>query len=402
MIGVTTRTDTAGVYSSTGDEGLPQILVNGGDAIGIQGTSKNIWIDHCELFAENPDTQTNKDLYDGLIDVKGQTGFITISWNYLHDQHKGGLVGSSDTDLFADRKITYHHNYYNKVKLRVPMYRGAVGHFFNNYIVGATDASEIRAGTCVRIEKNYYEALHYSIYTPSDSPGSTERIDNVEVSAPPGRISPNRTAAIPHVYSDVLTANTTMKTTVPPAGVGKFSSARAGCVRVCACRETSSIGARARFRVGERRGFTIVSKGAHRQLRGRRAELRRAPAQLCRSSYVLIAVAHDAARAGRRPRGRQRSALLNRGAGGVTSTSSSTAMRLLNEALDQARRPIRAQTLGSSGRVQAPTRAVKYPQGAADPAGGAAQPRQPTPTSRRRSTRQSPADNTGGEDLPSE
>ncbi len=33
LTGVTTRTDTEGVYSSTGDEGLAQILVNGGDAI---------------------------------------------------------------------------------------------------------------------------------------------------------------------------------------------------------------------------------------------------------------------------------------------------------------------------------------------------------------------------------
>src|SRR4029077_8987191 len=205
MIGVTTRTDTAGVYSSTGDEGMPQILVNGGDAIGIAGTSKNIWIDHCELFAENPDVQTNKDLFDGLIDVKGQTGFITVSWCYLHDQHKGGLVGASDTDLFADRKITFHHNYYNKVLLRIPMYRGSVGHFFNNYIVGAQDASEIRAGTCVRVEKNYYEALHYSIYTPSDSPGSTERIDNVEVSRTSRAYPANCTADIPYPYADALT-----------------------------------------------------------------------------------------------------------------------------------------------------------------------------------------------------
>ena len=224
LIGVTTRTDTAGVYSSTGDEGMPQILVNGGDAIGIQGTSKNIWIDHCELFAENPDVQTNIDLYDGLIDIKGQTGFITISWCYLHDHHKGGLVGASDTDLFADRKMTYHHNYYNKVKLRIPMYRGAVGHFFNNYIVGATDASEIRAGTCVRVEKNYYEALHYSIYTTSDSAGSTERIDNVEVSRTSRAYPANCTADIPYVYSDVLTGTTNdVKTVVPPAaGVGKL------------------------------------------------------------------------------------------------------------------------------------------------------------------------------------
>lgn len=224
LIGVTTRTDTAGVYSSTGDEGMPQILVNGGDAISIAGTSKNIWIDHCEIFAENPDTQTNKDLYDGLIDVKNQAGFITISWNYLHDQHKGGLVGSSDTDLFADRKITFHHNYYNKVKLRVPMYRGSTGHFFNNYIVAATDATEIRAGTCVRVEKNYYEALHFSIYTTSDSAGSTQRIDNVEVSRTDRAYPANCTADIPYQYADVLTNVTNdVKTVVPPgAGVGKI------------------------------------------------------------------------------------------------------------------------------------------------------------------------------------
>jgi len=220
MTGVTTRVDTAGVYSSTGDEGLPQILVNGGDAIGIQGTSKNIWIDHCEFFNEDPAVQTNIDLYDGLIDTKGQTGFITISWNYFHDHHKVGLVGASDTDLFADRKITYHHNYYRNTKLRMPMYRGATGHFFNNYLVGATDASEIRAGTCLRMEKNYYEALHFSIYTPSDSPGMTERIDNIEVSRTARAYPANCVADIPYTYSNVLTGTTADVKTVVPAGAG--------------------------------------------------------------------------------------------------------------------------------------------------------------------------------------
>ena len=224
LTGVTTRTDKAGVYSSTGDEGRPQILVNGGDAIGIQGTSKNIWIDHCEIFAENPDTQTNIDLYDGLVDIKHQTGFITLSFNHFHDQHKGNLIGSSDSDLFADRKITFHHNHYERVRLRVPAYRGAVGHFFNNYVLGANDATEIRAGTCVRVEKNYYEPLRYSIYTTSDSPGSTERIDNVEVMRT-SRAYPNDcTADIPYSYSSVLIDVTNdVKTSVPAsAGVGKI------------------------------------------------------------------------------------------------------------------------------------------------------------------------------------
>jgi pectate lyase len=104
------------------------------------------------------------------------------------------------------------------------MYRGAVGHFFNNYIVGATDATEIRAGTCVRVEKNYYEALHYSIYTPSDSPGNTERIDNIEVMRTTRAYPSNCTADIPYVYSDVLTTTTAdVKTVVPrSAGVGKI------------------------------------------------------------------------------------------------------------------------------------------------------------------------------------
>jgi pectate lyase len=220
MTGVTTRVDTPGVYSSTGDEGLPQILVNGGDAISISGTSKNVWIDHCELFSENPAVQTNIDLYDGLVDIKGQTGFITVSWCYFHDHHKAGLVGASDTDLFVDRKITLHHNYYNNIKLRMPMYRGAIGHFFNNYIVGATDASEIRAATCLRVEKNYYEALHFSIYTPSDSPGGTERIDNIEVSRTARAYPANCTADIPYSYASALTGTTADVKTVVPAGAG--------------------------------------------------------------------------------------------------------------------------------------------------------------------------------------
>jgi pectate lyase len=194
--------------------------INDGDAISISGTSRNIWIDHCELFSEDPNVQTSIDKYDGLIDIKGQTGFITVSWNYLHDHHKGGLVGAADDDLYADRKITFHHNYYNKVKLRVPMYRGSTGHFFNNYVVGAQDATEIRAGTCVRVEKNHYEALHYSIYTTSDSPGSTQRVDNIEVTRTERAYPSNCTADIPYDYAGALTTTTMDVKTVVPAGAG--------------------------------------------------------------------------------------------------------------------------------------------------------------------------------------
>lgn len=198
--------------------------VNGGDAISINGTSRNIWIDHCRLFSEDPDVQTNLDKYDGLLDIRDQTGYITVSWNYFHDHHKGSLVGASDTDLFADRKVTFHHNYFRKIRLRVPMFRGSTGHFFNNYIVGARDASEIRVNACVRMERNYYESLRYSIYTPTDARGRTERISNIEISRTARAYPENCVASIPYNYSAVLTSSTEdVKSLVPQwAGVGKI------------------------------------------------------------------------------------------------------------------------------------------------------------------------------------
>lgn len=197
---------------------------NDGDIISIKGSSRNIWVDHCELYSEDPDKQKNIDKYDGLVDIKNQSGFITISYNYFHDHHKCGIVGSSDSDLYGNRKITFHHNYYRKVKYRMPMYRGSTGHFFNNYIVGARDATEIRAGTCVRVERNYYEALHYSIYTPTDSRGKTERIENIEVKRTKRFYPSDCKANIPYNYSHVLIKNTKdVKTLIPKyAGVGKM------------------------------------------------------------------------------------------------------------------------------------------------------------------------------------
>lgn len=67
--------------------------MNGGDAIVINGTSKNVWIDHCELYSEDPAVQTNIDKYDGLLDIRDQTGFITVSWSYFHDHQQGVLGG---------------------------------------------------------------------------------------------------------------------------------------------------------------------------------------------------------------------------------------------------------------------------------------------------------------------
>jgi pectate lyase len=124
--------------------------------------------------------------------------------------------------IYADRKITYHHNYFKKVIKRAPAeYRGAVGHFFNNYIVGTstTEASFLLVNTCVRVEKSVYETVKYAVYTvASGTKGNAEMIDNIATQS--REFPPACTADIPYEYKSVLTNTTSDVKTVVPAGAG--------------------------------------------------------------------------------------------------------------------------------------------------------------------------------------
>ncbi|MFZ5988757.1 MAG: pectate lyase [Bacillota bacterium] len=139
------------------------------DCIGID-SSKNIWVDHCELYNMIGDcngdgvVDTKGDIsggdvdwYDGLLDVKKSSEYITISWNYFHDSFKTCLVGSSDSDNY-DRKITFHHNMFKNCDERLPSYRFGTGHIFNNYSVDILGSGvNSRMGAKLRIENNVFE-----------------------------------------------------------------------------------------------------------------------------------------------------------------------------------------------------------------------------------------------------
>jgi pectate lyase len=98
-----------------------------------------------------------KDDYDGLLDIKDASEYITVSWVYFHDSWKTSLVGNSASDNF-DRKITYHHNYFNNCNSRMPSYRYGYGHVFNNYYNNIAETGiNCRLGAVLRIEYNYFE-----------------------------------------------------------------------------------------------------------------------------------------------------------------------------------------------------------------------------------------------------
>lgn len=209
------------------DENRAQVQANDGDCITIQGSSSkptsNIWIDHCEFYNKDPHTQTNQDLYDGLVDAKGVSSYITISWSYFHDHHKCHLIGSSDDDEY-DRKITFHHNYYHNIKERLPSYRYGSGHVFNNYYNGAiSSAVNSRMGACVKVEKNSFESSNDPILSKnSDKVGYWMAIDNLFTSCT-GNQPANTSCTLSIPYSYTADDQSKVKSTVTTwAGVGKM------------------------------------------------------------------------------------------------------------------------------------------------------------------------------------
>jgi pectate lyase len=221
MSSITNRTDPM-VYSPTGDEGRPQILVNGGDAIRISN-STNIWIDHCEFFNEDPDVQTNQDLYDGLVDIGGNSAFITVSWNYFHNHHKVHLIGSSDSDS-PDRRTTFAFNYYNKVKQRLPSYRFGTAHVYNNYFnnIGSS-AINSRMGACIKVENNVFETVR-SPLTTDGSPTGRYELSNNSFTGISGTAAPTTstcTASIPYTY-ELKPVSEVKALVIAGAGVGKL------------------------------------------------------------------------------------------------------------------------------------------------------------------------------------
>lgn len=134
---------------------IHHVNIGDGDSISIEGPASNIWIDHCELYNDFYG-QPDKDYYDGLIDIKRESEYITVSWNYLHDSWKTCLVGK-EYDTY-DRKITFHHNYIRDCNSRVPSYRGGTGHIFNNYYERIKSTGiNCRLGATLRIEHNHFK-----------------------------------------------------------------------------------------------------------------------------------------------------------------------------------------------------------------------------------------------------
>ncbi len=128
-------------------------ISNGGDAIGMETDVRNIWVDHSSLEASGGESAG----FDGLFDMKDNTQYVTLSYSTLRNSGRGGLIGSSETEL-SNNFITFHHNLYENIDSRTPLLRGGTAHIYNNYYVKLNESGiNSRAGAHAKVDNNYFK-----------------------------------------------------------------------------------------------------------------------------------------------------------------------------------------------------------------------------------------------------
>lgn len=165
-----------------------EVLVGDPDCISMQAddedlsesqrVTENIWIDHCELY-NFPKSTEHKDRYDGLIDAKNNTRYVTISWCYFHDHSKACLSGKGSSDEY-DRTCTWHHNYFENIKgSRLPLLRFGHHHYFNNYMYGCEDGLQVRIESNAYVENCYFEDTKRPVFGKSSENGRATLTGNI-------------------------------------------------------------------------------------------------------------------------------------------------------------------------------------------------------------------------------
>ncbi|MEU9360986.1 pectate lyase [Streptomyces sp. NPDC048301] len=182
---------------------------NGGDAIGMESGVRNVWVDHASLEASGGES----DGYDGLFDMKDDTKYVTLSYSTLRNSGRGGLIGSSETEL-SNGFVTFHHNLYENLDSRTPLLRGGIAHIYNNYYVKLNESGiNSRAGAKAKVDNNYFKDSKDVLGTfYTDAAGywqvSGNTFDNITWSAKSSENNPagpnptsNTSVSIPYAYT---------------------------------------------------------------------------------------------------------------------------------------------------------------------------------------------------------
>lgn len=189
------------------------------DSINVQEGSTKIWLDHNSLTSG----------YDGLLDIKRGSDYITVSWNKFYGHDKTALLGHSDDNGSQDRghlRVSYHHNWFHGTNQRHPRVRfGNPVHVYNNYYDNIGDygvASTVEGG--VLVEGNYFENVKDPFHCGEGSSpaGALVARSNTLSGSGSGSACGGSVKSIPYSYS--LDSSSGVKSSVSNgAGVGKVA-----------------------------------------------------------------------------------------------------------------------------------------------------------------------------------
>ncbi|GGP50359.1 pectinesterase family protein [Streptomyces calvus] len=124
------------------------------DAVQMDG-AHHVWIDHNDL----------RNMADGLIDVRKDSTYVTVSWNRLSRNNKTFGIGWTEN---VTTDITIHHNWFRETEQRNPSTDNAAhAHLYNNYLedVAGTDITSsygnyARGGTRMVLENSYFRGVN--------------------------------------------------------------------------------------------------------------------------------------------------------------------------------------------------------------------------------------------------
>ena len=134
------------------------------DAINVEG-STNILISHNDL----------QNAFDGLIDIKKKSDFITVSWNHFTNHNKTCLLSSDDAHSFDKDylRVTYHHNFFDGTDGRHPRVRfSRMTHVYNNYYRDNNYGVASTLNAHALVEGNYFENVKYPLLTTQGTSGT--------------------------------------------------------------------------------------------------------------------------------------------------------------------------------------------------------------------------------------
>jgi pectate lyase len=152
------------------------------DNLSIEGSSKNVWIDHCEFW----------DGQDGNADVVKGADTVTFTWNIFgyalpgHTHNLSNLVASSDDEPESENKlnITYMFNWWKAAAERQPRCRYGYIHVLNNLYtsdpaVGAANLGVTNGYACnVLTQNNHFVGQKEPIDLGKQAgPGSVQQAD---------------------------------------------------------------------------------------------------------------------------------------------------------------------------------------------------------------------------------